>query len=144
VICLGLDFGARRVGVAASDELGRFAEPIGCIAYRAKEELWSGLQTYLDEQKIDTIVIGLPVRTSGEQKIEAKRALRFAEEVKKKVSCEVITWDERFTTKEAERILREYDFSPEKRKQKRDALAAAIMLQNYLDFKRIKGDRCTN
>jgi len=137
MIYLGLDYGEKRIGVACSDELARFADPFGLITYRTVDEIWQKICDCVSETHPDAIVVGLPRRTTGELKSEAIRVIKFTEELKTKVTCPVVTWDERFTTKEADRVLREGNVGWRKRKEKRDALAAAIMLQSYLDFQRL-------
>ena len=98
----------------------------------------------LRELNIDMIVVGIPKRTSGEEGPEAKKVRAFIEELKHHIQCAVETWDERFSSREADRLLQELEISPARKRQKRDAIAAKIMLQNYLDFKRIQGQSCTN
>ncbi|MBI4387579.1 MAG: Holliday junction resolvase RuvX [Candidatus Omnitrophica bacterium] len=137
MIYLGLDYGERRIGVACSDELGRFAEAIGCVVYRKEAEIWKQLKLFVDETRAEMIVVGLPKRTTGEEKVEVVRVMKFVEGLKKITPREIQVWDERFTSKEAERILREGNLSIQKRKEKKDALAAAIMLQSYLDHRRL-------
>lgn len=139
MIYVGLDFGEKRIGIAISDELGRFAEAHDRVQYRSEADLWQKLIPLVLELNPKEIVVGLPIRTTGELKIEAERAAKFAQKLKEKVACPVITWDERFTTKEADRIMRDLEFSESKRKEKRDAVAAQVLLQSYLDFVRLKG-----
>ncbi len=143
MIYLGLDYGSKRIGIACSDETATIADPVGIIMYDSKEKLWSELQKNVQELRADAVIVGLPLRTSGEEGPEARAVLKFVEELKKYISCDIVTWDERFTSQEADRLLRELDLSIKKRKEKRDAIAAKIMLQSYLDYKKIGNSSCT-
>lgn len=133
---LGLDYGERRIGVACSDELHRFSEPLKILDAKSPQ-LLSELSDLISEFNVCELVVGIPKRTGGEIKSEAERVLRFVHSLKKKISCPIVTWDERFTTKIADQILDEANIKQENRKGKRDAVAAAVMLQGYLDFKRL-------
>ncbi len=83
MIYLGLDYGERRIGVACSDELARFAEAIGCVVYRKEAEIWKQLKLFVDETRAEMIVVGLPKRTTGEEKAEVARVRKFIEGLKK-------------------------------------------------------------
>ena len=138
MIYLGFDYGEKRIGVARSDELGMFAEPAGLILCKKfGGSKWDDILRLVTETGARMIVVGLPRRTTGELNVEAKKVLEYVSELKTKVSCETTTWDERFTTKEADRILRELGVKVAKKKEKRDSLAAAVMLQSYLDYQRL-------
>lgn len=144
MIYLGLDYGEKRIGVARSDETGLIAEPIGFISAVGYQKIKAELKKYLTESGVSQIVVGLPITTKNEIGKQAQAALEFVVKLKKDMPCEVVTWDERFTTKEADRILRETETAAGKRRERRDALAAQFMLQNYLDFQRMKGANVSN
>ena len=131
-----MDVGEKRIGVARSDELNLMAHPIGIIDRRNEERVFEELKKLLSEYKIQTIVVGLPKTMKGEIGTKAKEILSFVEQLRRCVSCAIVTWDERLTTVEAERALLELDVSRAKRKKKRDAIAAEIILQSYLDYVR--------
>lgn len=133
---VGLDYGSRRIGIACSDELQRFAEPVGFVLREGDDRWLDKLSQAIQERGADRIVVGIPRRTTGELRVEAQRVEEFISQLKEKTTQEIVRWDERFTTKEAERILRENEVHFTKRKFKRDAIAAAVLLQNYLDFLR--------
>lgn len=135
---LGLDYGQKRIGVATSDELNLMAHPSGFIPFKSEPELIRVIQSLVTEQKIQKIVVGLPITLKGEIGPQAQKVMSFVEALKKHIPCPVVTWDERLTTAQAERALLEHDVSRSKRKIKRDALAAEIMLQSYLDFSKQK------
>ena len=144
MIYMGLDYGSKRIGVACSDETGFIADPVGVLLYQSESKMWQLLFESIKENRAQAIVVGLPKRTTGEEGKEAKLVLKFVDQLKKHVSCDVVTWDERFTTQEADRLMREVDLSIKKRKEKRDALAAKIMLQSFLDYKRRESSSCIN
>ena len=131
---LGLDYGQKRIGVAKSDELDFMAHAFGFIPVKTESELFGFVKKVIDENKIKKIVIGLPITLKGETGTQAKKVLAFAERLRNQVACPVLLWDERLTTAQAERALIDQDVSRSKRKVKRDAIAAEIMLQSYLDF----------
>lgn len=144
MIYLGLDHGERRIGIACSDETALIAEPLGFIEAAGYKKVKTALKKYLSETRAGQIVVGLPITTKNEVGKQAQTVLEFVAKLKKDMPCEVVTWDERFTTKEANRILRETETAIDKRKERRDALAAQFMLQNYLDFQRMKNANVSN
>jgi len=136
---LGLDYGQKRVGVACSDEMGMFAEPINTIHYQTEGKLHEVIAQLVKERPVGAVVVGMPIRTTGEHGVEAEKVKRFVERLRGLLTCEVTTWDERFTSQEADRLLKQVNLSRDQRKSKRDQVAAKIMLQSYLDFKRMQG-----
>ncbi len=134
---LGLDFGAKRIGIAKSDELNFMAHAMGFIP--SDENLFHSIKELVNKHQIQKIVIGLPITLKGEVGSQAKKVAAFAENLRKHIDLPIVTWDERLTTAQAERALLEQDMSRAKRKIKRDAIAAEIMLQSYLDFSKQKG-----
>ena len=133
---LGLDFGEKRIGVARSDELNWMAHPVGFIEHRSEEHAVREIQKLIDEFRIKKIVIGLPKTLKGAAGTQAEKVLSFSNRLSARISCPIVTWDERLTTAQAERALIAQDVSRAKRREKRDAIAAEIMLQSYLDFTR--------
>lgn len=129
---LGLDIGSVRIGVALSDPLGNFAQGIGPL--KASGD-WVGEVVALVEKKgVSVVVVGLPLRTGGEEGPEAQRVRRKLEPLAALCpDLEIVFYDERFTTVIAERALLEADLSRKKRRGKIDQTAAAILLQGYLD-----------
>ena len=131
---LGLDFGAKRIGVARSDELNFMAHPVGFIPNENEQQVFQEVKKMADEFHIERIVVGLPKTMKGEVGPQAQKVLEFVQRLQNYLGCLVVTWDERLTTAQAERTLIDQDMSRAKRKKKRDAIAAEIMLQSYLDF----------
>ena len=132
---LALDIGHVRVGVAVSDPLGFFAQGIGVLS--AAGDWIDEISTLVEQYDVRTLLIGLPVRTDGSTGPEAKWILSTVELLRALFpEQKVELWDERFTTTIAERIMIEGNVSREKRRHSRDKVAAAIILQGYLDNRR--------
>jgi putative Holliday junction resolvase len=134
---LALDVGARRVGIAISDLSGALARPLQALMRRSREEDFAAIAAVVAEHDIELIVVGQPFSLDGTVGPQAQRITRYAEALAKHLSVQIVMWDERFTTMEAEEILRQRR-SEKKRRQARtsgelDAIAAAVILQSYLD-----------
>lgn len=132
---LGLDIGSRRIGVALSDPLGLYAFPLETLPGMSPEEL----RAYVEERAregVDTVVVGLPRTLGGREGSEARRALAYAGELRSLPGLKVVVWDERLSTVEAEKRLREAGKGL--RGKKVDAAAATVILQSYLDAERNK------
>jgi len=130
---MGLDPGSKRVGVALSDDLGMTASGLTTLTWGKKEELLTAIQDLITKYKVQKVVVGLPRRMNGSLGPEAEAALSLAEALRIRDDLVVLTWDERFSTAAAERVLLEADLSRKKRKKVRDKVAAAYILQGYLD-----------
>ncbi len=131
---IGLDYGERRIGVAASDPLGLTAQPVTVIDLRAAA-LADALPPLLEELAAERIVVGLPISLSGGEGPSAAAARRFADEVRDISGLPVELFDERFSSVTADRVLVDAGVRRERRKAVRDKLAAAVMLQAYLDHR---------
>jgi len=129
---LGLDPGDVRVGVAVSDPVGIIASPHSVLDTRDKE-LGAALKRLCDENEVITIVIGLPVSLDGTEGPAAVKAREFGRFVEQAVGMTVAFHDERFTTVTAEAALLESGMKRGDRKAVRDKVAAAVMLQGFLD-----------
>ncbi len=129
---LGLDPGERRIGVALSDPLCMIAQPHSVIDRRT-QDVAAELRRIVAEEEVFRIVIGLPVSLDGTEGAAARRARQFASLVAEATGLEPVFADERFTTNVAEDVLIAGGVRREKRRDSRDKLAAAVMLQGYLD-----------
>lgn len=129
---VALDFGRARVGVAISDERKIIAQPVTCLQNTKKfaEELKKCLTSY---SNIECILIGLPLQMNGKEGIMAQEVRAFAAGLEKELPFPIQLWDERLTTAQVERSLREAEVSRKKRSQLVDTLSATLILQNYLD-----------
>ena len=125
---LGVDFGSKRTGLAISDETGTVAQPVGYVTGGVSEVL-----RVSTERGAGKIVVGLPRRLDGTSSEQTERTQKFIAALKQATALPVESWDERLTTAQAERVLLEGDVRRAERKEKRDQLAATILLQSYLD-----------
>lgn len=134
---LGLDIGERRIGVALSDPLGLYAFPLETLHGMNPRDLRRYVEDKVREG-VGTVVLGLPRTLKGGEGGEAERARLYAESLRSIEGLHVVVWDERLSTVEAERRLRETGRM--RRRRKVDAEAAAIILQSFLDSER-KGSK---
>lgn len=137
---LGLDPGERRIGVALSDPLGIIAQPHSVIDIR-KQDVAAELKRIISEEDVVTIVVGLPVSLDGTERAAARRAREFGATVAAATGVAPVFADERFTTSVAEAALIEGGMRRSDRKVTRDKVAAAVMLQGYLDSERHRAAR---
>ena len=121
------------MGLSLSDPLGLTAQPLGRISRRELDRDLAPLLALVDEHGVATIVVGHPLLLSGEVGASAADAARFAERLRAALVIPVVLWDERLTTVQAERSLREGDVRGRRRREVVDATAAALMLQSWLD-----------
>lgn len=119
---LGIDFGTKRVGLAISDETAQFARE---LAIWSPEQFWTEIQSLIDSETIEVIVVGLPLNMSGEDSEKTEEARTFAERLKQTVHVPIELVDERLTSQMAEQIAGT--------SKNIDSLAAQIFLQTYLD-----------
>ncbi len=128
---LGIDLGKARVGVAVSDELRMLAHPFETVP--ATDDVLARIAEIVAAKDIERIVIGLPRHMNGSMGTGATEAVAFAEKLRSRVRCEVLTWDERLTTMAANRALRESGRKARNSRGVVDQVAAQIILQSYLD-----------
>ena len=127
---LGVDYGTKRVGLAISDSLGITARPLSVVPRSAVVEEVVNL---VKEHDIGTIVVGLPTGLSGDEGMSASEARKLADELGAATGAEVILADERYTSRMADDALLESGMKRRKRRENVDKVAAAIILQDYLD-----------
>ena len=133
---LGLDYGSKTVGVAISDELMITAQPIMTIERKSENKLRKTLakiEELIEEYKVSFVVLGYPKNMDNSEGERAEATKEFAEHLIRRTGLEVILQDERLTTIESERILMEAGVRRENRKEYVDKMAAAVILQSYLD-----------
>ncbi len=130
---LALDIGERRIGVAISDAGGTIALTVGVIPRRSRRQTFADIQALVDAHQAERIVVGLPLRMDGAEGEAAAGARMFAERLREVVPLPVELQDERLSTAEAERVMIAGDVRRSRRRAARDAVAAAIFLQTYLD-----------
>jgi len=130
---LALDLGKKRIGLALSDELGITAQGLPTLERRNKRLDFAVLSAVIRDNHVQQIVVGLPLRMSGEEGRQADWVRAFAEELKGHVDVPIELRDERWTSKQAERVLMGSGIRHEDRKPAIDRLSAVILLQDYLD-----------
>jgi len=130
---LALDPGSVRVGVAISDELGVIAQPLEFIPAEPFADFLRRLKQILAEKQVELILVGMPRNMDGSYGPAALKVQEFVAVLKTALATPVQTWDERLTSVQANRLLSEAKVRRDKRKGKVDQMAAAILLQSYLD-----------
>ena len=128
-----IDHGTKRMGIAISDELRMIAQPLEFIPAEPFSAFVARLKQLLLEKEVELIVVGMPRNMDGSFGPAAIKVQEFVVELKKEVTIPIRTWDERLTSVQANRLLIEGQVRRDKRKQKVDQMAAAILLQSYLD-----------
>jgi putative Holliday junction resolvase len=133
---LGLDVGERRIGVAIADELGLIASPFA-VVLRSPKDL-KDIRDLALKKDVERVVVGLPTGMSGREGPQAATVRAFVDELAKVLGPDlpIVFWDERLTTAVAERALRGQGNTRSRRKGEIDAMAAAVILQGYLDANR--------
>ena len=129
---LALDVGSRRIGLAVSDPLGITAQGLETLQRKNKRTDLEKLEAVIRRYDVRELVVGLPLRMSGAEGIQSERMTAFAEALRRRFQLPVHLWDERLTSAEANRVLREAELSIEKRAKAVDRMAAVLILQNFL------------
>jgi putative holliday junction resolvase len=130
---LGLDHGTERHGVALSDDLGMIAQPLEFIPNQPTTGIWKRLKEIHQNSPFELIVIGMPRNMDGSYGPASEKVNQFIEQLKLEIEVPIKTWDERLSSAQANRVLLQANVSRKKRKGKVDKMAAAIILQSYLD-----------
>lgn len=130
---LGLDVGSKTIGMAVSDPLGITAQGLKTIRRQNKRQDFAQLEEVIRHYNVAEIVVGLPLRMSGAEGIQAEKMQRFGEELRKRFHLPVHLWDERFSSAQANRVLRDSDMSIKRRGEVVDQLAAVLILQAWMD-----------
>jgi len=130
---LAIDHGSKRIGIAVSDELKMIAQPLEFILAAPFPAFLARLNELINEKEVELIIIGMPRNMDGSYGPAAQKVEEFVEALKDLVSMPVKLWDERLTSAQANRVLIQGNVRRDKRKEKVDAMAAAILLQSYLD-----------
>lgn len=133
---MGLDVGDKRIGIALSDETALIASPRETLERRGNRRDIAHLLDLARREEVSEIVAGMPFSLDGSQGPQVQKVERFIEALKAETDLPITMWDERLTTVGAERALLEGNVTRAKRKQTIDKVAAALILQGYLDSKR--------
>jgi putative Holliday junction resolvase len=132
---LALDHGTKRIGVAVSDETKTIAQPLEFIPAEPFADFLERLKQLIREKEVDLILIGLPRNMDGSYGPAAQKVEAFVAVLRSAITVPIKSWDERLTSAQASRILIQGGVRRDKRKEKVDKMAAAILLQSYLDGK---------
>ena len=138
---LGIDFGTKRIGLALSDPLGFTAQGLETLAVQNKRKTLEYLSKLCSDLKVEEVVVGLPVNMNGTLGPKAEETKSWVEKLKAVLNIPVNTWDERLTSREADRSMVEAGLSRARQKQESDRLAATLILQNYLESKRSRSQK---
>jgi len=134
---IALDVGERHTGVAISDPTATIARPLETIDHRSRKGLSSAVAALVEEHDVEVVVVGRPLSLDGRVGPQAQRVDRYVEALVEQLKVPVVLWDERFSTATAEEILRETRKEKARRRARSDgeidAIAAAVILQSYLD-----------
>jgi putative Holliday junction resolvase len=134
---LGLDVGARRIGVAVSDPLGITAQGLETIQRKNKRSDLEHLEKVIRQYDVSEIVVGYPLRMSGAEGRQSDKMQLFAEDLRRHFPVPVHLWDERLTSAQANRVLRETEMSIRRRAEVVDQMAAVLILQNWMEARRV-------
>ena len=129
---LGLDVGSKTIGVAITDPLGITAQGLETLRRKNKRLDFEQLARLVRHYEVSEIVVGYPLRLTGVEGKQSEKMQLFAEQLRKKFGLPVHLWDERLTSSQANRILREAELSIKKRREAVDRLAAVLILQSWM------------
>lgn len=130
---LGIDFGTKRIGIALSDPFQILASSHSTIRYEGAGKLLASLRPILEENDVKTIVIGMPYNMDGSESDRTRKVKAFVDTLSQHFTMPLIEWDERWSSISAEKAMIESGRSPSRNREKVDQIAAAIILQNFLD-----------
>ena len=134
---LALDLGQRRIGLAVADPLGFTAQGLPTLERKNRRADLEALRRVAEQHQAVLLLVGHPVHLSGRVGVQAEKAAAFAEKLRRHLGCQVLLWDERLTSAEAQRVLRQGGVSRAKRSAAIDRMAAVLLLQSYLDQQRM-------
>ncbi len=133
---MAIDYGKKRMGIAITDPMGIIAQPYLTINYRTKKEILQRLKSLIDEKKVKLVVVGYPISLNNEPTSMSEEVLKFVKQLGKLINTQIIIWDERFSTKLAMQISKDY-----KCKVKEvDRISASLILEDFLKQLQIQPD----
>ena len=130
---LAIDWGTKRLGLALSDPKGALAFPHSTLDGTKPRSAIEQIRDLVRSEAVRAVVVGLPLNVDGTEGRSARRSTAFAERLARAIDAPVTRWDERYTTEDALRLLREAGRSPAERRAVVDQVSAAVLLQSYLD-----------
>ena len=138
---LALDVGEKRIGVAISDLSQSLARSLKVVQRGSRQEDFAAVARLVEEYEVEKVVVGYPRSLNGMAGAQAQRVERYAVGLTESLTVPVLLWDERFSTVSAERLMREAGLRSKKRRERIDAVAAAVILQDYLDSRQFAGEK---
>jgi len=138
---LALDVGEKRIGVAISDLSRSLAGSLEVIQRGSRQEDFATVARLVEEYEVEKVVVGYPLSLDGMAGAQAERVERYAVGLAESLTVPVLLWDERFSTVSAERLMREAGLRSKKKRERIDAVAAAVILQDYLDSRQFAGEK---
>jgi len=136
---LGLDIGDKKIGISMCDPDEILASPFKTLIRDDDKRVISEILEIINNSRIGMIVIGLPYSLSGEQNIQALKTKEFADKLRESASVEVVFQDERLSTRAAQQMMISSGIKKEKRKEMIDSAAAAVLLQGFIDARKLQG-----
>ena len=136
---LSLDVGEKRIGVALSDPEGALVRPLEVIHRRSKREDFEAIDRLVEQWDVERVVVGLPLTSEGGVGPQARRIKRYTRELARVLSVPIDFVDERYSTVDALEVMRTVGLSPKRQHERVDAVAAAVILQSYVDSRRSQG-----
>lgn len=137
---LALDVGKKRIGLAVSDAMGITAQGIETLERTRIREDLAKLKELAERWNVRTVLVGKPLHMSGSESRQSEYTREFAARLGEHLGLPIVFWDERLTSVEAERLLREAGAKLEERKHAVDQLAAVLLLESYLEHRKIERD----
>jgi putative Holliday junction resolvase len=131
---LAIDFGMKRMGLAVSDALGITAQGLPTLQRTRIDNDLERIRQLSGEYSTELVLIGNPISRAGGETTMSRRVAEFAEKLRRRLACPVELWDERLTSVEANRMLRQSGISIQKRQKAVDRVAATLLLQSYLEY----------
>jgi len=131
---LAIDFGMKRMGVAVSDPLGVTAQGLPTLQRTRIEDDLRHIEKLVEEYSPARVILGNPISHAGGETAMSRGVAKFAQKLRRRLSCPVELWDERLTSVEANRMLRTSGMGIAKRQRAADRVAATLLLQSYLDY----------
>jgi len=133
MICMGIDYGTRRIGIAISDPSSTMALPLATIEVRSDQSHIDRIRRLADDYQVERVVVGLPYNMDGTLSETGNKIMEWARSLQDMIQRPVILWDERLTTFEAHGVLDTLKIKGDKRRAKVDQVAASLILKDYLD-----------
>ena len=128
-----MDYGTRRVGIALCDEMGVAVRPLPALSYKGSRDLLAKIRRLVEQHEIESLVIGLPLNMDGTTGESASQARKFMQTLQSQLNLRLTAVDERLTTVEAVELWRNMSLRQQKKYRSVDSLAAALILQRFLE-----------